>query len=134
MIIKGSESTPMELVRIDEDTQSKVMVEWSDLGEGINGDYDETDPDDIQLLRFDISVMHKADEEYGWQGVSDASYCTQVPIGTDPEILKKGLNMIMDEIFEAVVEGHSIKKACERMSWISVDSINEGMWMQSWML
>ena len=117
----------MELVRTDNETKTKVMVEWVDLGEGISGDYDENDTDDVALLRFDVSVKHKGEDD--WTGVEDASYCTQMPADdTDEKILKKGLEMIMDEVFEAVVEGHSIKKCCEQLSWISPESVNKGVW------
>jgi len=115
----------MELVKKHK-SGKEVMVEWTNLGEGIEGDYNPDDPEDIALLRFDISV--KAKDEEDWSGVDGGSYCTQVPVDTDPKILKDGLEMIMDEIFEAGAEEHSIRRAGERMSWISVKSIKEGVW------
>ena len=122
----------MELIRTDKDTGIKVLVEWSDLGEGIDGDWNSDDPEDVSLYRFDISVKRKGDED--WDACDDASYCTQVPVDTPDHILIKGLEMIMDEIFEAVVEGHGIKKACERMSWICPDTIERGVWERKWVL
>jgi len=121
----------MELVRKHE-SGKEVLVEWSNLGEGIEGDYNPDDPDDVALLRFDISVKNKDDEE--WEAVDDSSYCTQVPVETEEKILKAGLEMIMDEVFEAVVEGHSIKRACEQMSWISPDSIKTETWGREYTL
>ena len=122
----------MELERKDKRTGKTVLVEWSDLGEGICGDWNPDDPDDIALLRFDISVIEDGDDMP--TPISDASYCTQVPADTDPKILKKGLEMIMDEIFDAVIEEESIKKPCERMSWISPETIEKGVWGTRWVL
>ena len=116
---------PYELTRADEDSGIQVKVEWYNAGEGISGDYDIDDPSDINLLRFDISKRKDRNE---WETVDDASYCTQVPYNTPEDLLIKGLEMIMDEIFDAVVEDRSIKKACERMSWISPESIKSGIW------
>jgi hypothetical protein len=120
----------MELVRTDAETQTKVMVEWTDLGEGIQGDYNPDDPEDIPLYRFDVSVKRKGDKY--WEPLDDGSYCTQVPIYTDKKTLKAGLEMIMDEIFYDIVQEASPKRACERMSWISVDSIQRGVWERKW--
>jgi hypothetical protein len=105
-----------ELVRGD------VKVEWAELGEGKDGDYDPNDPDDIELLRFDVS----REEGDDWEAIDDASYCTQVPVSATPEQRAKGLQLIMDEIYDAASEDHSIKKACEHLSWISLESIETG--------
>jgi len=122
----------MQLTRKDKYTGISVKVEWSDLGEGLDGDYNPDDKDDIALYRFDISVRPKGKRSY--EGVEDASYCTQVPVETPVKILKEGLKMIMDEIFDAVVQGASVKRACEQISWISVDSIKRGVWERKWVL
>jgi hypothetical protein len=103
----------MELIRTDEASKTQVKVEWSDLGEGICGDYNEDDPNDVSLLRFDISVK---------------------TCDTDDALLTKGLTMMMDEVFDAVVGEHSIKKCCERLSWISPDSITNDVWDRKYVL
>ena len=101
----------MRLIRKD------VKVEWTDLGEGLCGDYDPDDPKDVHLLRFDI--YHK---EHGrWIPVDDASYCTQVPVATPTLEKKRLLGVIMDEVYDSVHDGNSIKKLCERLSWIAPD-------------
>jgi len=120
----------MEYKRKDKDSGKEVLVEWTDLGEGFEGDYNPDDPEDIALLRFDISLIDNGE----LIPIDDASYCTQVPVDTDDEILKAGLEMIMDEIFDAVILGNSIKKACERMSWISIKSIQEGVWKTGYVI
>jgi hypothetical protein len=91
-----------------------VKVEWEDIGEGIHGDYDEGDPEDIPLFRFYISKLVFGE----WEEISDASYCTLVPTGTSDDVQRKLLQILMDRVFDEVKNGHSIKKLCERLSWI----------------
>lgn len=111
---------------IKSEDNTAVKVEFCNLNEGLDGDYNDADPEDINLLRFDISV--KRDGNAGWSEVPDASYCTQMPAHSTFTMLEKALDMIMDEIFDAVIHGNSIKKACERMSWISPDMVEKGVW------
>ena len=35
--------------------EGNYKVEWVALGEGIQGEYHEDDPNDVELLRFDVS-------------------------------------------------------------------------------
>lgn len=103
---------------MDELVKGNVRVSWEELGEGLDGDYDPNDPDDVELLRFDVSVF----KDGYWEAVDDASYCTLMPISA-PDILKSsGLRIIMDEVYEPLMAGYSIKKVCERLSWIGPDS------------
>ena len=92
-----------------------VAVEWVNLGEGHCGDFDSADPEDENLLRFD--VLQQTDGE--WFAVDDSSYCTQVPASTDEPTLAVLLAKLFSEVVEPVTEGHSIKKLCERLSWIA---------------
>jgi hypothetical protein len=108
-----TQSDTMNAVRDD------VKVEWVNLGEGWDGDYDADDADDINLLRFDVSKRGAS----GWEAVDDASYCTQVPASMPETVLRQLLQMLLDEVYESVHEGHSIKKLCERLSWISGDGL-----------
>lgn len=96
-----------------------VKVEWAELGEGKDGDYDPDDPDDVELLRFDVSRKRGN----SWEAIDDASYCTQIPVSATEEQRAKGLQMLMDEVYYAASQGYSIKKACERLSWISLESL-----------
>lgn len=95
-----------------------VMVEWVRLGEGIAGDFNPDDPEDEELLRFDVSRWDN--ESCAWEEVPDASYCTLVPVGASHEQKLNGLQSIMSEVFEPVMEKHSIKKLCERLSHIKI--------------
>jgi hypothetical protein len=91
-----------------------ARVDFINLGEGIWGDYDCTDSEDINLLRFDVYRWRNGD----WEAIPDSSYCTQISANTDENKLTKLLNIIMDELHGPISERHSIKRICERLSWI----------------
>lgn len=107
----GGEEEPLSLVS----KNGKVKVSFSNLGEGYSGDYDEDDPQDVNLLRFDV---YRKIHARTWEFVDDASYCTLMPAGTNMAILKEALRHIMDFVEDSVTDGYSIKKVCERLSWI----------------
>ena len=93
-------------------TQNGYRADWTFLGEGLSGDYDESDPDDEPLLRFDC---YKLNESEIWEELDDSSYCTQIPVGTSDEILLAALKYIVSEI-----EGQeNVKRICEKLSWIN---------------
>lgn len=101
-----------------------VMVEWSDIGEGLSGDYDEEDPTDIPLLRFYVRQQAVEACEAGatwWEDVEDASYCTNMPVGTPANVQRRALRHILQAVKADVEAGRSIKKKCERLSWIGSD-------------
>ena len=110
--------------------KDNVMVEWTELGEGIDGDYNPDDPEDVELLRFDVSRLVNGE----WEAIDDASYCTQIPVSATPEQRAKGLQFIMNEVYEWASQGYSIKKLCERLSWISLESIETGKIEHGWVL
>lgn len=91
-------------------TINDVTVALDDIGEGLSGDYDPEDKDDIPLLRF--TVLEDGEP------VEDASYCTQVPTIISITEATKIMEAIMNEVHDPVVQGLSIKKMCERLSWI----------------
>lgn len=100
-------------------TAGDVKVVWEAIGEGVSGEYDPDDPNDVELLRF--TVYHKTSPYFDWTEVDDASYCTQVPVNTPSETLTVLLARIFNEVYDYVQAGESIKKICERLSWIAVD-------------
>ena len=102
-------------------TKGNVKVCWVELGEGFNGDYDPEDPDDIELLRFD--VMHLVDGE--WLYVESASYCTLFPVQADADLKAQALAILMDRFYEPVTQGISIKKLAEEMSWIEPNWLDQ---------
>ena len=91
-------------------TIKNISVELEDIGEGLSGDYDPEDKDDIPLLRF--TVLEDGEP------VEDASYCTQVPTIISITEATKIMEAIMNEVHDPVVQGLSIKKMCEHLSWI----------------
>ena len=97
--------------------QKDRRVEFWQAGEGWNGDYDPDDPNDVELWRFDVQEL--VDGE--WETMSDASYCTQMPVDTDFETIQKALRWIMDETFDT----KSVKRVCEDLSWISPEWFTE---------
>lgn len=101
-----------------------VAVEWEDIGEGWNGEYNPDDPKDTPLLRFYVQKNNGG----LWEDVEGASYCTQMPADTNDQILVRALGSIIQEIYDAVVDNSSIKKACERLSWLCPDDFkNKGV-------
>lgn len=108
----------MELIKND------VKVEWEELGEGISGDYNPDDPEDVELLRFSIFLNSRTE---GWQYIEDSSYCTNFPVSAPYEVKVKGLELIMDRVYERAHAGLSIKRICEELSWISPQWVEEVM-------
>ena len=102
-------------IELTDDT-GKVVVVLEDIGEGWNGDYNPEDPDDTPLVRF--SVLEKDGEVY--LPVDDASYCTQLSIFTNREQLEAIARSILAEVAPEVLAGNSVKRLCERLSWINV--------------
>lgn len=103
------EGSAPEIALID----GRYKVEWVNLGEGKDGDYDPSDHDDVELLRFDVS--------FDGELVPDGSYCTLVPVDTSESILRKALERIMDTINDKCGNGdccESCGKVFEELSWI----------------
>lgn len=101
------EGSAPEIALID----GKYKVEWVNLGEGRDGEFNPEDPDDVALLRFDIS--------FDGELMQDGSYCTLLPVETSEIILRKGLERIMDTINdECSSEGSCSRKVFEELSWI----------------
>lgn len=105
-----------------------LRVDWYNAGEGVCGDYNPNNPQDVNLLRFDVYIMENTeagndsdDSDQNWRAVEDASYCTNMPANVSKEILEKSLKHIFSE-YRAVIDQYpysSLKKLGERLSWIS---------------
>lgn len=94
--------------------QVKTEIEW--IGEGLDGDYNPGDPNDVPLLRF--SVYKKINGQ--WEAMDDASYCTQLPATITTKKALEAAGQILSLVENTVLEGGSIKKICEKLSWIDV--------------
>lgn len=114
------EETPMSA------TDGFLRVDWSNIGEGYCGDFDEDDPEDENLLRFDVYVRNpsygeNAEDWEKWDTVEDASYCTLMPATADKETLEKAIRSIFAEYRRAITQypiNFSVKKMGETLSWI----------------
>jgi hypothetical protein len=99
-----------------------LRIYWVNLGEGNSGDYDPNDPEDQELLRFDVEEL----VDGKWEFVDDSSYCTNTLESTPSERLLELLKeMIVHIRFSWDHNGHSIRKVCELLSWISAEGIPE---------
>jgi|GEM_PF-820805 len=92
-----------------------VTLEW--IGEGWDGEYDQDDLDDCPLLRFSV-YRRDPNSPNGRLELDDASYRTQIPATVRPEIATALATYILDQVFDSASSGHSMKKLCERLSWI----------------
>ena len=113
--IRPDESTPMSL------QNDWLRVDWYNADEGLCGDYDPDDPQDINILRFDV---YRRGDDSAWEEVPDASYATQVPADTELDILERALRYIFKQYEDALKDDRyaSVKKLGEGLSWIGADS------------
>jgi gamma-glutamyl:cysteine ligase YbdK (ATP-grasp superfamily) len=95
--------------------RGNVKIEWVNLGEGLNGDYDPQNPDDRNLLRFDV---YRCDDN-GWAAIEDGSYCTMVDANSKYSVLRDHLRRFMDIIYDDVSNHGKAKRLCESLSWTS---------------
>ena len=93
--------------------RENVQIEWVNLDEGHDGDYDPTDKHDENLLRFDVSRF----DGKNWEAIADGSYCTQVSATTPQQILIEHLVHFMNTIYDDVSEHGTAKRVCESLSW-----------------
>ncbi|QST02742.1 hypothetical protein IMZ31_19525 (plasmid) [Pontibacillus sp. ALD_SL1] len=103
----------MELIK------GNVKVSFVNIGEGISGDYDPKNPNDVNLLRFDVEVLQDGD----WEPVSDASYCTAgVTADATEEQIQEKLQELMDAYYEPLhsYPETSVKKIGEKMSYLTI--------------
>ena len=94
--------------------RNNVRIDWVNLNEGNDGDYDPTDKYDENLLRFDV---YRYDGKE-WTAIEDGSYCTQVTADTPQVTLVEHLRHFMDTIYDDVSAHGKAKRLCEQLSWI----------------
>lgn len=100
-----------------------LRVDWYNADEGICGDYDPDDPEDVNLLRFDVYIKGNEDGSKEWLEVTDASYCTNMPATASEDVLEKALRYIFNR-YREVISGPthpSVKKLGEALSHIAED-------------
>ena len=97
-----------------------VRVTLEDIGEGIFGEYDENDPNDRPLLRFDVykRCENPSDITGEWEAIDDGSYCTNIHAESSWNEIAQYLFTIMNEVYFYIQNDYSIKKVCEKLSWL----------------
>lgn len=91
-----------------------IVVELHHIDEGLNGDYDPNDSFDKPLLRF--FVFQRQDGEL--VELDSCSYCTLLSDNLPDDLKRKAANYLLDRITHTISTGGSLKKECERLSWI----------------
>ncbi|MDG2571151.1 hypothetical protein P7L87_26720, partial [Vibrio parahaemolyticus] len=99
----------------------RASLEW--IGEGEDGDYRPADPNDRPILRFDVSQEGENGE---WEDVPDSSYCTQLDARLPRPIRELAASLILKTVEEAHAAGLSLKRVCERLSWMDVAAATAG--------
>lgn len=100
-----------------------LRVSWEWVGEGLGGDYDPGDPNDVPLLRFcvDRVVRDAKGAAVLYEEMSDASYCTQLPVGTPERVLLRAAALLLEAAGEL-----SPKRRFEELSWMCPSDFAEG--------
>lgn len=113
----------MELIR------DNVKVEWEASGEGLNGDYDPKDPNDMECLRFNVSVFRDGQ----WEKKENASYCTFFPASATADEQIEGLEVLMERFYQALHDDIdvSVKDLGLVMSCLSIDAITRELFVPS---
>ena len=115
--------------------EEDFKIELEDIGEGLSGDYDEADPEDVPLLRFycyvkgqlrrkllserpwDLEDRSDANMEE-WVSVNCGSFCTRLPATLAQGDVASATAYLFERVYPAVVDGTDMKRTLERMSWI----------------
>lgn len=113
-----------KVINVDTLIKDRVRIEWVELGEGWSGDWNPDDPNDEELLRFDVSWL---DDNGEWVDPGDVSYCTRFPASATNVQRTKGLEMLMNAFYEPLMNnnGYGGRKIGEEMSWIDLDWIKD---------
>lgn len=90
-----------------------LRLVWEHIGEGWNGHYDESNPEDNRLYRF---TLYRNDEQ-----VHDCSYCTRVTETATKIELIAGLVVIMRTLLNA----SHMDKACQEFSWTNSEDLKQ---------
>ena len=92
----------------------KLRIEFHDIGEDYNGDFEPSDPDDKHLLCFDVQRVGSA----GWEPMENGSYCTAMPVGTEPAIVMKRALALAYDVYDCMTQDMPIKGVCEAHSFM----------------
>ncbi len=127
-IIEEWDLDPQTLLSIHDDI---LRVDWYNADEGICGDYDPDNPEDMNLLRFDVYVKGPT----GWEEVDDASYCSMIPASAPKDSLRRTLRRIFKKYREVIMSypvEYSVKHLGENLSWITDTGEEVELFDQLW--
>ena len=99
---------------------ARFAVELEHIGEGEDGDYQPSDPNDRPLIRF--ATQQRVDGE--WEDVDAGSYCTQVDARCSPEEARLVADHLLTTL-ERRGPSESLKRLCEELSWTTLESIKK---------
>ena len=118
-VTKGPIDDPETVLRAEDE---KIQVVFSNIGEGYCGDYNPEDPDDAELIRFDVYAKGiEGFDEDKWEAVEDASYCTTIRVDTPITELIEKIKIVFNEyrnVYDHIIQGGSVKKLGESLSWV----------------
>jgi hypothetical protein len=111
-----------------------VRLAFCALGEGMSGDYDAEDTDDVELLRLDLTVRGPR----GWRIRSSdddaraTSYCTLVPASTAAALLRALLELLAPAITPSRIAYFGLDKIGQVFSycepaWLTGAAFSEHM-------
>ena len=92
--------------------RGRWRLEWEDIGEGMDGDYDPNDPADIPLLR---TYLYRLDEEFEYHEI--LSYCTLAPVDTPICELTRMSKLLLDSIHD--IQVYRVRTPYEKWTWLT---------------
>lgn len=96
-------------------TRGNNRVDFEHIGEGLDGDHNPHDPNDLPLIRF---TTYRQTDHGVWEEVPDGSYCTLLPTNTPTEALARAAEPILDAL-----EQPSPKRRLEELSWLQPEDL-----------
>lgn len=108
-------------------TRGDLRVDLDYIGEGISGDYNPDDPEDVELLRFYVSKYNG----WEWIDLDHGSYCTQMTTDLPTKERMAALKTIMDVVESCIDEADgSFKRRMEELSWMDRYNEREPGWSE----
>ena len=104
-----------------------ASIEFSELGEGLDGKYNPEDPADCELLHLDVLIpttttVHGEDiSKEGWLYAPNGSVCTSVKAESSVLVRERYLFHALSAITEAGLSEQSFKRVIKKLAWMGVD-------------
>ncbi len=100
--------------------KGSVRVTWSCLGEGYNGEYDPTNPEDELLLRFELLLKDETGGE--WKSAESRRTCfaDNAPI----QAKEAALDILLNRFYDAYANhpAYDLSALADELSYISADT------------